>query len=238
MGCRDIGFVGAVGEGCGSDVGEGEEEGNAVEVAPPHTIGGEGCGDEWADRTTHAVGAVKETESGSGIREANTEDVVEGEADGHAETEEEEGDYNDGEGGRAEKGHIGEGEEGERELVCACAAEAGLDGVGEGGSGDEADGVGDEDKGNDGVVDGVGGLQVGDQGAGSTVIDAIGEVHEGGACHAVFVHGRVGEGLEEVHAAGRSGRGRGAALDVVGRDIAGGGQGCRGGWTDVIEFEF
>ena len=104
----------------------------------------------------------------------------------------------------------------------ACTAEAGLDGVSEGGDDDEAEGVGDEDQRDDGVVDRVGDLEVGNQGTGGAVIDAVGEVHKGRACHAVLVHGGVGEGLEEVHAGGRSGRGRGAALDVVGGDIASG----------------
>lgn len=66
--CRgNIGLVGAVGKACGGDVGKGEEEGDAVEVTPPHAIRGEGRGNKRADGTAYAVGAVEETEGGSGV---------------------------------------------------------------------------------------------------------------------------------------------------------------------------
>ena len=59
-----------------------------------------------------------------------------------------------------------------------CSVHSGLDGLRDGRSADEADGVADEDERDDGIVDIVRLFEVGDQRSWRCVVKAILEVHE------------------------------------------------------------
>ena len=70
-------------------------------------VGDEGGGYQGSDGAADAVGAVEEAEGGGAVGQVGAEDVVEGEVDGDAEADEEEGQDDDGEGGSADEHDVG-----------------------------------------------------------------------------------------------------------------------------------
>lgn len=111
-----IAFVMAIGPVGHPEIQQCDADGDEVEGGPLPAPGDEGGGHEWADGAADAVAAVEETEGDGMVGEVGAEGVVEGEVDGLAEPGEEEGEDDDGEGGRADEHdvaghHDGFGEE-------------------------------------------------------------------------------------------------------------------------------
>ncbi len=190
-------FVGAEGEEGEEEVGEGDGQGDEVEGGPGAVVGDEGGGHEGADGGADAVGAVEAAEGGGRVGEVGAEDVVGGQVGGDAEAEEEKGDDDGGEGRPADEHDVRGHHDGFRQDEGPGAAEAGLQGLGDGRGGDEAEGVGDEDERDDGVADLVVLFHVGEEGAGGGVVEAVAKVHEAGAQEAPLVDRGVRPGLHD-----------------------------------------
>ncbi|KDN67212.1 hypothetical protein CSUB01_03280 [Colletotrichum sublineola] len=139
------------GEGAVED---GQRQGDNVVHAPAGAGGGdESRDDEGPDGAADAVGAMEEAEGRGGLAQGATEDVVDGEGEGHAEADHEEGDDDKREGRVGENGCVGEGDDGLSQGEEASAAEAHTEGLKEGSAKNKAKGVANEDKGYNGIAD-------------------------------------------------------------------------------------
>ena len=77
------------------------------------------------------------------------------------------------------------------------AAETGLQHLTDGGGGDEADGVGDEDQGDDGVAYLVLFFHIGDESTGGCVVQTVAKIHETSTQEPPLVDWRVRPGLHD-----------------------------------------
>lgn len=225
---RVVGFVGAEGPVRHAHVHDRDADGDEVENRPAAATGDEARGHERTNGAADAVAAVEKTERGRVVCEVRAKGVVESEVDGLAQSREEEGEDDDGEGGFAdehdEAGHHARLRQ-HQGFPSTQASEEGLRGRR---GADEADGVGDEDEGDDGVADRVRLLHVGDQGPRGAVVEAVAEAHHAGAQKAPFVHGRAGERLHDLDGFVDPWARWSAHLELVGGDWSLGSARC--GW--------
>lgn len=193
-----IGFVGAEGPVRHAHVQDGNGDRDEVEKGPAAPVGDEAGGHEGPDGAADAVAAVEKTERGRVVCEVRAKGVVESEVDGLTQPCEEEGEDDDGKGGFADEHDEADHHARLRQHQSSPSTQAGEERLRGRRGADEADGVGDEDEGDDGVADRVRFLHVGDQSPGSAVVEAVAEAHHAGAQEAPFVHGRVGERLHNL----------------------------------------
>ena len=155
LGVGEVGFVGSEGPGCEEEVEDGDRDREEVVGRPAVAVGDERRGDQRADRSAQAVAAVEGAERAGGVGQVGAEDVVERQIQRQAQTGEEEGDDDDGEGRRAHERDVRDYHQRFGQHERFGAAESSDEQVGEGGGADEAEGVGHEDEGDNGVADSV-----------------------------------------------------------------------------------
>ena len=212
---RVVAFVGAEGPEGEEEVADGDGEGDEVVGAPFVVVGDESCGYQGADGAADAVAAVESAEGHGGVCEVGAEDVVETETEGYSEAYEEERQHDHGERRSADEHDIGDDHETLRQHDHVGSAQPGLQGMGDRGSADEANGIGDENQGHNRIADMIVFLHVWNQSTRSAVIQAITKTHEAGAQETILVHRWIIQRLDNISGAVSCGRRRPAHLELV-----------------------
>lgn len=109
-------------------------------------------GNQRPRRAPYAVIPMQQPQHERAVLQAAAEDVAHGDVDGDAEADEEEGRDDDAKGRSGDEGDVGACHEHLAEADELGAAEFGTEGVEAEGGEDEAEGLADEDEGDDGIA--------------------------------------------------------------------------------------